>query len=46
MKILFSEKQRFTQLWLWVLLMALNLLMIYGIIQQVVLGRLGVESNQ
>ncbi|MFK7947457.1 MAG: hypothetical protein AB8G11_07705 [Saprospiraceae bacterium] len=38
MKILFSEKQRFTQLWLWILLMGLNLLMIYGIIQQIIFG--------
>lgn len=38
MKILFSEKQRFTQFWLWTLLIALNLFMIYGIIQQIIFG--------
>ena len=35
---LFSEKQRFTQWWFWLILLSVNGLFIYGIVQQVVLG--------
>ena len=38
MKILFSEKQRFTQWWIWILLIGVNLLMIYGFVQQIIFG--------
>ncbi len=36
--VLFSEKQRFTQWWIWVILLAVNGLFVYGVIQQVILG--------
>ena len=34
----FSERQRFNQIWIWLLLGGINLLIIYGFIQQVMLG--------
>jgi hypothetical protein len=37
-EILFSETQRFKQWWLWILLIGINGLMIYGVIAQVVNG--------
>ena len=37
-QILFSETQRFKQWWLWILLIAINGLMIYGVIVQVING--------
>ena len=37
-KILFSEKQKFTQWWLWLLLWGMNSIFLYGIYQQVLLG--------
>lgn len=36
METLFSEKQRFTQPWIWVLLIGLNVLFLYGIVQQLI----------
>ena len=36
MTVLFHEKQRFTQWWIWVLLIGVNAVTIYGIIQQVI----------
>ena len=36
MKILFSEKQRFTQWWLWALIIVVNALIIYGFVQQII----------
>lgn len=36
--VFFSEKQRFTQWWFWLILLSVNALFVYGIIQQVVLG--------
>lgn len=35
---LFSERQRFTQVWLWILLLGLIGVFIFGIVQQVILG--------
>jgi hypothetical protein len=37
--VLFAEKQRFTQWWIWAILIAVNLLFIYGVVQQIVLGK-------
>ena len=37
--ILFAEKQRFTQLWVWVILIGINALLVFGIIQQILLGK-------
>ena len=37
-EILFSETQRFKQWWLWILLIAINALMIYGVLTQVIYG--------
>ena len=39
-EILFEERQHFRQLWLWVLMAGLNGVFIYGIIQQIFLGKL------
>ena len=36
MTVLFHEKQRFTQWWVWALLIGVNAVTIYGIIQQIV----------
>jgi hypothetical protein len=36
---LFTERQRFKQIWLWALLVAINGLFIYGLISQVYLGQ-------
>jgi hypothetical protein len=38
MELLFSERQRFTQWWLWLLLGAINLLFLIGLYQQLVRG--------
>ncbi|MCX7744674.1 MAG: hypothetical protein N2167_08950 [Flavobacteriales bacterium] len=37
-EILFSETQRFKQIWIWVILLGINSISIYGIYQQIVLG--------
>jgi hypothetical protein len=37
-EVLFSEKQRFHQWWLWLLLIGVNALILYGIIQQLIFG--------
>lgn len=37
-EILFSESQRFKQWWLWILLIGINALMIYGVFTQVISG--------
>ena len=37
-EVLFSEKQRFHQWWLWLLLIGLNGLILYGIVQQLIFG--------
>lgn len=39
MHIYFKEEQRFTQWWLWLLLILINFIPIWGIIQQVILER-------
>lgn len=36
---IFSEKQRFTQWWLWIIILGINLFFIYGLYQQVYLGK-------
>ncbi len=36
--ILFSEKQHFKQWWLWLILLSLNILFIYGVYKQVICG--------
>lgn len=38
-KIYFSEKQRFKQIWLWIILLGTNLLFIFGLIKQVFFGQ-------
>jgi len=38
MSITFQEKQRFNQIWVWILLIAILLIPIYGIYQQIYLG--------
>ena len=38
-EILFSEKQRFKQWWLWLILLGINGLYIYGLYEQVVVGQ-------
>lgn len=38
-QILFSEQQRFKQIWLWLLLLALNAFTIYGAVQQIITGK-------
>ncbi|MFL5809732.1 MAG: DUF6141 family protein [Flavisolibacter sp.] len=37
--ILFTEKQRFTQWWLWVILLCVNVLLLYGVYYQLVEGK-------
>ena len=37
-KILFSERQRFKQIWLWLILLGVNGLFIFGLTKQVILG--------
>lgn len=37
-EILFSETQRFKQLWIWVILPGINSISMYGIYQQIILG--------
>jgi hypothetical protein len=37
-EVLYSETQRFKQIWLWALLIGINCLMLYGVVQQVILG--------
>ena len=36
---LFSENQRFSQWWLWLLLIGINSITLYGVIQQVIFGK-------
>ena len=38
-EILFSETQRFRQWWLWILLLGINALMLYGVYMQVINGQ-------
>lgn len=38
-KTLFYEKQRFTQWWIWAILIGINGLVLYGIIQQLILNK-------
>jgi hypothetical protein len=38
-QVLFCEQQRFTQVWLWVLLCAMGALSLWGFVQQIILGR-------
>ncbi len=38
-EILFSEKQKFTQWWLWIILLGTNGLIAYGVITQVFMGK-------
>lgn len=38
-KILFSETQRFKQWWLWILLISINSLMLYGAYMQIIKGQ-------
>ena len=38
-EVIFSEKQRFTQWWIWVFLAGINLVFIYGIYKQVIIGQ-------
>lgn len=35
-EILFTERQRFTQWWLWIILLGINGLLLYGIIRQII----------
>lgn len=37
-EILFSETQRFKQLWIWMILLGINSISMYGIYQQIILG--------
>lgn len=39
MKIDFEEKQRFTQWWLWILLIGIVLIPVYGIYKQIIMGQ-------
>jgi hypothetical protein len=36
--ILFSERQRFTQWWLWLILVGINTLFIYGLYKRLIIG--------
>jgi len=36
---LFSERQRFNQWWLWIILIGINCITLYGVIQQVIFGK-------
>ena len=38
MKTEFTEEQKFTQWWLWVILIGIGLLPVYGIYKQVIIG--------
>jgi hypothetical protein len=38
-EILFSERQRFTQWWLWLILLGINGLFLYGVFEQVIVGQ-------
>jgi len=38
MELKFEEKQKFTQWWLWILLLGITLIPVYGIYQQIILG--------
>lgn len=38
-EVYFSERQRFRQLWLWGVLLGINVLIFYGLIQQIFLGQ-------
>ena len=37
--LLYREVQRFRQFWIWILVIALSLMMIWGMVQQIVLGK-------
>lgn len=37
-KIRFTEKQKFTQWWIWIILIGLGAIAVYGVFQQIVLG--------
>nr|AIA11187.1 Unknown Function [uncultured bacterium] len=37
--ILFEEKQQFKQIWLWVLLLGINCIFLYGVFKQVIVGQ-------
>lgn len=37
-EVLFNERQKFNQTWIWVILIPLCLIMLYGLIQQLILG--------
>lgn len=39
MEKLFSEQQRFRQIWLWILLIAVDTLFVYGLVKQVFFGQ-------
>jgi hypothetical protein len=38
-EIIFSEKQRFTQWWIWAIMIGVNGTMLFGVLQQLVFGR-------
>lgn len=38
-EIIFSEKQRFNQWWIWTILIGVNGLMLFGVLQQLLFGR-------
>jgi hypothetical protein len=38
MEPIFQERQRFTSIWLWILLLGIDLLILWGVFQQVILG--------
>lgn len=38
MKILFKEKQKFTQWWIWLILIGLGSIAVYGVVQQIFFG--------
>jgi hypothetical protein len=38
-ELLFSEKQRFNQWWLWIILLGVNALFVFGVFKQVILGQ-------
>jgi hypothetical protein len=38
-EIIYSEKQRFTQWWVWAILVVVNGLMLFGVLQQLIFGR-------
>lgn len=38
-EILFTEKQRFKQWWLWIILIGINVLFLFGVFKQVIVGQ-------